>query len=171
MHFNPFPLAAAFLLFAAGTARAQEPPLRELLRDGLYAEEVTRDPESAAKSYEQVLARYSEQRAFAASALFRLAEVRRKQDRNDDAIQLYQRLLAEFPAATAETKLARENLAALGGKAPEASGPAGDAESQASSMRRTGCWTRARNPTSRAAAWGSRRSTRPPSNPPTPRSP
>jgi ankyrin repeat protein len=129
MHLNPFRLAAACLILATAAARADEPPVRDLLRDGLYAEEVTRDREAAAKSYEQVLARYSEQRAFAASALFRLAEVRRKQDRKDDAIELYQRLLTEFPDANPETKIAMENLAALGGKAPEVSRPAGDAES------------------------------------------
>ena len=104
MHLNPIRLAAACLSLATVTARAEEPPVRDLLRDGLYAEEVTRDPGAAAKNYEQVLARYSEQRAFAASALFRLAEVRRKQDRKDDAIQLYQRLLAEFPNAETEAK-------------------------------------------------------------------
>ncbi|MGL5017474.1 MAG: tetratricopeptide repeat protein [Luteolibacter sp.] len=128
MHINFCRLAAACLTLA--TARADEPPLRDLLRDGLYAEEVTRDVETASKSYEQVLARYSEQRAFAASALFRLAEVRRKQDRKDDAIQLYQRLLAEFPGVAVETKLARENLAALGGKPAESAPVQGDEESK-----------------------------------------
>jgi ankyrin repeat protein len=112
------------------SVRAEEPSLRDLLRDGLFAEEVTRDSEAAAKQYEQVLARYSEQRAFAASALFRLAEVRRKQDRKDDAIQLYQRLLAEFPGAAIEAKLARENLAALGGKPAESAPAQGDEESK-----------------------------------------
>ncbi|MEO5713885.1 MAG: ankyrin repeat domain-containing protein [Luteolibacter sp.] len=111
-------------------ARAEEPPLRDLLRDGLFAEEVSRDPEAAAKQYEQLLARYSEQRDFAASALFRLAEVRRKQDRKDDAVKLYQRLLAEFPGAATEARLARENLAALGGKAPADGAPPLDDESK-----------------------------------------
>lgn len=99
--------------------RAADPDLREQLRDALYTEEVTRDPEKAAKQYEQILARHDEQQAFAASALFRLAEVRRKQNRKDDAITLYQRLIAEFPKADAETRLAKENLTALGGKMPE----------------------------------------------------
>ncbi|MEO5913173.1 MAG: ankyrin repeat domain-containing protein [Luteolibacter sp.] len=119
MQTNPFSRTLRWILPAAilcSQVHAEEPPLKELLRDGLYAEEVTRDPEEAAKHYEQVLARYAEQRDFAASALFRLAEVRRKQDRKDDAIKLYQRLLAEFPGAATETKLARENLAALGGE-------------------------------------------------------
>src|SRR6187397_3207225 len=119
MQTNPFPRTLRWIIPAAmlcGAVHADEPPLRELLRDGLYAEEVTRDPEAAAKQYEQVLSRYSEQRDFAAAALYRLAEVRRKQDRKEDAVKLYQQLLAEFPGAATEAKLARENLAALGGK-------------------------------------------------------
>lgn len=122
-------IAAALFFLSLASAPAEEPSLRDLLRDGLYAEEVARDPEAAAKQYEQLLARFTEQRDFAASALFRLAEVRRKQDRKDDAIQLYQRLIAEFPGSATETKLARENLTALGGKLPEVKGPAADPES------------------------------------------
>jgi ankyrin repeat protein len=135
MFVNPFPpkqnrflLAAVCLLFPAVTARAEETPLREILRDGLYAEEVTRDPEAAAKHYEEVLSRYSEQRNFAAAALFRLAEVRRKQDRKEDAVKLYQQLLAQFPDAANETKLASENLAALGGEPAKATPAQGDSE-------------------------------------------
>ncbi|MCW1886125.1 ankyrin repeat domain-containing protein [Luteolibacter flavescens] len=105
---------------ASPPAKAErEQDLRELLREGLYTEEVTRDPEAAARQYEALLSRHDAQRAFAASALFRLAEVRRKQGRKDDAIALYQRLLARFPEAEAEGKLARENLATLGGKPAE----------------------------------------------------
>ena len=107
------------LLLPFPAIRAEEPALRELLRDALYTEEVARDPEQAAKQYEDLLSRHDAQKTFAAAALFRLAEVRRKQDRKDDAIQLYQRLIAEFPEAETETKLAKENLAALGGKMPE----------------------------------------------------
>jgi ankyrin repeat protein len=99
---------------------AAEPALSELLRDALYTEEVARDSDKAAKQYEELLARHDAQKTFAAAALFRLAEVRRKQDRKDDAIRLYQRLIAEFPNAETEVKLAKENLAALGGKVPEA---------------------------------------------------
>ena len=143
---NPAPEAATFfpmtlhrlplaLLAAASLAaplRAQDPDpaadLRELLRDALYTEEVTRDPAAAAKQYEALLARHDAQRAFAAAALFRLAEVRRKQDRKNEAVALYQRLLREFPAAEAEGKLARENLAALGEKVPAADVVAEDEE-------------------------------------------
>lgn len=110
--------------------RAAQPDLRELLRDALYTEEVTRDPDKAAQQYEELVARHDAQKTFAASALFRLAEVRRKQDRKDEAIQLYQRLIAEFPNAETETKLARENLAALGGELPEAEGSEVDEETR-----------------------------------------
>jgi ankyrin repeat protein len=109
-----------FLLSCSARLAAAEPDLREQLRDALYTEEVARDPEKAAKQYEDLLARHDAQKTFAAAALFRLAEVRRKQNRKDDAIQLYQRLIFEFPKAETEAKLARENLAALGGKPPEA---------------------------------------------------
>ncbi|MCW1926622.1 ankyrin repeat domain-containing protein [Luteolibacter arcticus] len=100
-------------------AQAQEADLRELLRDALYTEEVTRDAEAAAKQYEALLSQHDAERAFAASALFRLAEVRRKQDRKDEAIALYQKLLARFPEAEVEGKLARDNLTTMGGKPPE----------------------------------------------------
>ena len=114
------------LLSLSAFAKA-EPPINELLRDGLYAEEVSRDAETAAKHYGEVLERYASQRQFAATAIFRLAEVRRKQGRKDDAIALYQRLLAEFPESGPQVTLAKENLTALGGK-PAVPAPAMDQE-------------------------------------------
>lgn len=124
-------LAAGACLFVSTMGvRAEEPPLRDLLRDGLFAEEVSRDPEAAAKRYEELITRFSEDRDFAAAALFRLAEVRRKQDRKEEAIALYQKLLAEFPTSLNETKLARENLATLGGSVPEVKTGVVDAEAQ-----------------------------------------
>jgi ankyrin repeat protein len=96
-----------------------EPAPSDLLRQGLYAEEVTRDPAAAANQYEQIIAAEDQRRAIVATALFRLAEVRRQQGKKDEAIPLYQRLLREFPQAEAEGKLAREHLTALGGKIPE----------------------------------------------------
>lgn len=116
------------LLLPLSPLHAEDKDLRELLRDALYTEEVTRDPEAAAKQYEQLLSQHDAQRAFAASALFRLAEVRRKQDRKDEAIALYQKLLTRFPEAAAEVKLARESLAALGGKPVQPEAPVVDSE-------------------------------------------
>lgn len=106
---------------------APAPNPREILRDALYAEEVTRDATKAAEHYSKVLELYRAQQPFAATALFRLAEVRRKQGNKEEAAKLYQQLLREFPNAEVEGKLARENLAAMGGTAPpDAAGPAED---------------------------------------------
>lgn len=106
------------LLLALLPLAAAEPSLGDQLRDALYTEEVTRDPAKAAEAYAAILADFDLQRPLAASALFRLAEIRRAQGENDVAIALYQRLLQQFPEFEAETKLAREHLVALGGEIP-----------------------------------------------------
>ena len=113
---------------AIGPLAAAPESASNLLAEGLMAEEVRRDPAAAAEAYEQVLQGVAEHQALAATALFRLAEVRRKQDRKDEAIALYQRLLREFPAAAEEGKLARQNLAALGGDLATAASPGREAD-------------------------------------------
>lgn len=123
------PALAFVMLFSASPApAADEPSVSESLRQGLYAEEVKRDPEAAAKHYAEIIAAEDRRRATVATALFRLAEVRRGQGNNDEAIALYQRLLTEFPQAEAEGKLAREHLAALGASIPQPGGAAADPE-------------------------------------------
>jgi hypothetical protein len=108
------PIAIFSALTLAVAAETPEPPLRDLLRDGLYAEEVANDPAAATKHYEQILARFEEQRPLAANALFRLAELYRKTERKDEAVALYQRVLAQFPDATPQAALARTRLTTLG---------------------------------------------------------
>jgi len=122
-------LLMSLLLPLSPLAGQEEAATRELLRDGLYAEEVTRDAEKAAEHYQKVLDLHDQQQPFAATALFRLAEVRRKQDRKEEAIKLYQRLIREFPAAEPELKLARENLTAMGAAMPENQGDPAKPES------------------------------------------
>jgi len=116
-------LVSLFTLTAA-SAQTPEPPVRDLLRDGLYAEEVCNDPAAAAKDYEKILATFEEQRPFAANALYRLAELRRKDGKNDEAIALYQRVLSQFPDVTPQATLAKTQLAALGVKPAEINGSA-----------------------------------------------
>ena len=107
---------------------AEEKSLSDGLRDALYLEEVKRDPVAAANAYESILDGYAQQQQHAATALFRLAEIRRAEGRRDEAIALYQRLIAQFPNADAKAKLAKENLAALGAKMPEAGAAVVDKE-------------------------------------------
>ncbi|MEZ5329105.1 MAG: tetratricopeptide repeat protein [Verrucomicrobiales bacterium] len=86
---------------------------KSLLQQGLFAEEAEGKLEKAAASYQQIIDDYDAGRAFAVAAIYRLAEVRRKQEQNDQAAQLYQRILAEFAGADPQARLSRENLAAM----------------------------------------------------------
>lgn len=110
------------LLATACIVSAQEPAtdLKQLLREALFEEEATRDLAKATAGYEKLLQAYADQRQFAATALFRLAEVRRKQERKTEAVMLYQRLLVEFPENDPLARLSRENLVALGADVPDA---------------------------------------------------
>ncbi len=111
----PLAMAGVSAGFGPESAAAADPgvdPLREALTRGLLAEEVDRDPAAAAREYEAVLAAFADQRAVAASARFRLAEIHRKAERKDEAVAAYQRLLREFPEAGREADLARQQLAA-----------------------------------------------------------
>lgn len=117
-----------FLMASFLPLLAQEKSMSDGLRDALYLEEVKRDPAAAASAYESLLDGYAQQQQFAATALFRLAEIRRAEGRKDETIALYQRLIAQFPNADAKTKLAKENLAALGAKMPEAAATVVDEE-------------------------------------------
>ena len=138
---------AIFLLFAcssllvraadppAATAKAEDP--RQLLQQGLFEEEANRDFEKAADAYARLLKEYDRQRALAATALFRLAEIRAKQGNKTEAIALHQRLLAEFPNHDPLAKLSRERLATLGGAAPPAADVAeAPTESEAGELTR-----------------------------------
>lgn len=111
------------ILSVLATLPAQESgrkDLEGLLREALFEEEASQDLTQAAEGYEKLLETYRSQCQFAATALFRLAEVRRKQERPKDAAKLYQQLLAEFPNNDVLARLSRENLLALGEAPPTA---------------------------------------------------
>ena len=113
---SPFysPAIAAFALFLIGLSPSAAQDAKTILQQGLFAEEAEQKLDKAAASYEQIIETYNQQREFAVAALFRLAEVRRKQKRNADAATLYQRILSEFPNAEHQARLSRENLLAMG---------------------------------------------------------
>ena len=116
-------LSAALLLANASTQAIADDLIEKKLQQALFAEEGTRDLDQAIEAYNAVIAAYDTQRKFAATAMFRLAECHRKRDEKDAAVAAYQRLLREFPEEETLTRLAAENLAALGAGAGEGSDP------------------------------------------------
>src|SRR4051794_25212787 len=102
MRNSTIPFALALLLGVTG-AVAAEPATpvpaaakdaRQLLQEGLFEEEATRDLAKAAAAYQAVIGQYDGQRQLAGTALFRLAEIRAKQGQAAEATALYQRVLA-----------------------------------------------------------------------------
>ncbi len=79
-------------------------------RKGLEAEEVQRDPAAAINAYHAALDLYDEQRAQAATVLFRLAECQRKLNQTNEATAGYTRLLREFQDQTELVSLSRQRL-------------------------------------------------------------
>lgn len=88
-------------------------PTEELLQRGLMEEEAQRDLPAAIRTYQEVIKRIDSQRRLAATAVFRLGESYRKLQRTNDAVQLYERLIREFPEEATLRELSRQNLAAL----------------------------------------------------------
>jgi ankyrin repeat protein len=111
---------------------AAEPPAepqkdaRQLLQEGLFEEEASRNLDKAAAAYAEVIAKFDAQRTMAATAIFRLAEVKAKLGKKDEAAALWQRLVTEFPNHDPLAKLSRERLAGIGAKEP---GPAAASDS------------------------------------------
>jgi len=99
----------------ARSTHASESP-DEIFKRALFAEEGRRDFESAVRDYQRVVQAMDEQRRLAATAVFRLGEVYRKQRRTNDAVVQFQRVVSEFPAEETLVQISRQNLAALGVK-------------------------------------------------------
>jgi tetratricopeptide (TPR) repeat protein len=130
MNRSIFVIPLVFLALLAGGAlfagQSENPPtvspLEQQFRDGLYAEEAKQDLEAARKAYQAVVAAFDRDRETASSALFRLGEVHRKQNRPKDAAECFRRVVSEFPDREPLARLARENLQALGEPLPAAPG-------------------------------------------------
>ena len=106
--------ALALLLPCLVVADDPSLDLSEALRKGLFAEEATRDLKTAAEHYQAIIDAYGKERQYAGTALYRLAEIKRKQGDRDAAAKLYQRVVVEFPDDETLAKLSRENLTTLG---------------------------------------------------------
>ena len=71
--------------------------LSGLLQKGLFEEEANRNLDAAAEAHRAVSAQYDRDRALAATAIFRLGEIYRKQSKTNEAIVQYERIVREFP--------------------------------------------------------------------------
>ncbi|YCM42686.1 ankyrin repeat domain-containing protein [Verrucomicrobiaceae bacterium 227] len=91
---------------------------KELLANGLFAEEADGDLKVAAQAYEDILKAYEDERKIAATALYRLAEIRGKEKNKAEFVRLLKRLVVEFPGAHPQGRLATEKLEALGEDLP-----------------------------------------------------
>ncbi|MEI2724866.1 MAG: ankyrin repeat domain-containing protein [Verrucomicrobiota bacterium] len=109
------------LVFAATLASAATNDLSGLLQKGLFEEEANRNLEAAAQAYSTVSAQFDKDRKLAATAIFRLGEIYRKQGKTNEAAGQYERIVREFADQDTLVTLSRQNLAGLGNTAGEKS--------------------------------------------------
>ncbi len=94
--------------------RAASNELSSALQTGLFEEEANRNLPAAIESYEKVAKQFDQNRALAATAIFRLGEVNRKLGKTNEAAAFYQRILREFTDQDTLAKLSQQNLAGMG---------------------------------------------------------
>ena len=117
------------LSMGGGDIRRDDPKIEEALRtipwsagpnvdafnEALHAEEVARDLEAAAGKYGAIVEKHrardnDHMAGVAALSLFRLAEIRRKQDRSEEARKHYEEVIAEFEDWEPMVSLSRQQL-------------------------------------------------------------
>jgi ankyrin repeat protein/tetratricopeptide (TPR) repeat protein len=126
-------LCALALLPLAGRAATND--LSSALQNGLFEEEANRNLPAAIESYEKVAKQFDQNRALAATAIFRLGEVNRKLGKTNEAAAFYQRILREFSDQETLAKLSQQNLAGMGvGQVTTGAKPRYGAASQADSV-------------------------------------
>jgi len=108
----------AILLIAVTADEANEQS-NKMLRDALFAEEANQDYKTATEKYQTLIANFDKECQIAVTALYRLAEIHRKQGNKTEAATLYKRIVNEFPSMETHVTLSRENLLALGEKSPK----------------------------------------------------
>jgi len=101
-----------FLLPLVAAAATND--LSSALQQGLFEEEANRNLPAAVEAYETVAKQFDQNRALAATAIFRLGEVNRKLGKTNEAAVFYQRILSEFSDQETLAKLSQQNLAGMG---------------------------------------------------------
>ncbi|HEY3761533.1 MAG TPA: ankyrin repeat domain-containing protein [Verrucomicrobiae bacterium] len=101
-----FCLAAAF-------ANAQT-NLTALLQQGLFDEQAARNLPAAIADYQALATQFDKDRQTVATAIFRLGECYRMEDKTNEAAQEYQRIIRDFSDQTTLASLSRQNLIGMG---------------------------------------------------------
>lgn len=104
--------AFAFLLLPISVLAATN-DLTSTLQKGLFEEEANHNLEAAAQAYQAVSAQFDKDRKLAATAIFRLGEVYRKQGKTNEAVLQYERIVREFSDQETLATLSRQNLLGL----------------------------------------------------------
>ena len=102
---------AGILFFATATlALAATNDLTTALQKGLFEEEANHNLDAAIAAYQSVATQFDKDRKLAATAIFRLGEVYRKQGKTNEASAQYERILREFSDQDTLARLSRQNL-------------------------------------------------------------
>lgn len=107
-------LAATISTFAATN------DLTSTLQRGLFEEEANQNLEAAAQAYQSVSMQFDKDRKLAATAIFRLGEIYRKQGRTNEATAQYERIVREFSDQPTLVTMSQQNLAGMNGGRAEA---------------------------------------------------
>ena len=85
--------------------------LTSILQKGLFEEEANHNFPAAIEAYQGVINRFDEDRKLAATAIFRLGEIYRKQGKTNEASAQYERVVREFSDQSALATLSQSYLA------------------------------------------------------------
>jgi ankyrin repeat protein len=107
-------VALLVIFTASAPVSAATNDLTSALQKGLFEEEANHNYAAAMAAYESVISRFDENRKLAATAIFRLGEIYRKQARTNEAAAQYQRIIGEFADQAQLADLSRQTLASLG---------------------------------------------------------
>jgi ankyrin repeat protein len=115
------------MLLVPVVASAATNELTGALQRGLFEEEANGNLTAAAEAYQTVSAQFDHNRKLAATAIFRLGEVYRKQSKTNEAAAQYERIVREFADQEPLATLSRQNLAGLGFARPPNAATIGNA--------------------------------------------
>jgi len=107
-------MAVCILALIPSALNAATNDLSFTLQRGLFEEEANRNLEAAAQAYQTVSAQFDKDRQLAATAIFRLGEIYRKQGKTNEAASQYERIVREFADQDTLVTLSRQNLTGLG---------------------------------------------------------